>query len=238
MSLSVRASGAERMDEPGVDPIELSRSLDDIRAVNRWLGGTRMVLRHLDRLLRPRPAERVRILDVATGSADIPLAIARWARERGIPVEVRATDFHPGTLEVARRRAASDPAVRVEAADALALPYGDGAFHIALCCTALHHFDTPDAVRVLRELGRVASLGVIVSDLRRSRPGWLGARLLAATVWRRNPVTRHDGPLSVRRSFTPAELREVARAAGLRARVHTHPFARLSLVAPGAANAQ
>lgn len=231
MSLSVRASGAERMDAPGVDPAELSRSLDDIRAVNRWLGGTRVVLRDLDRLLRPRPTERVRILDVATGSADIPLAVARWARERGIPVEVRATDVHLGTLEVARQRVAADPDVRVEAADALALPYADGTFHVALCCTALHHFDTPDAVRVLRELRRVASLGVIVSDLRRSRPGWLGARLLAATVWRRNPVTRHDGPLSVRRSFTPAELREVARAAGVRARVHTHPFARLSLVA-------
>jgi ubiquinone/menaquinone biosynthesis C-methylase UbiE len=172
------------------------------------------------------------VLDVATGSADIPLHVARWARSRGVRMQVVATDNHPGTLEMARERTAGDPDVTVEAADALALPYPDGAFDVALCSCALHHFDAEeDAVQVLRELDRVSRVGLIVNDLRRSRPALLGVRLLAATLWRRHAYARHDGPLSVRRSFTPAELRDLARAAGLPdARVHAHPVFRLALV--------
>lgn len=227
-----RAAGAERMDEPGQDPAELGRSLADLRGVNRWLGGTRIVLHHLARLVARHPRPAYRVLDVATGSADIPLQVAAWARSRGIRMRVTATDLHPTTLAFARRGAAADPDVRVEAADALHLPYGDGAFDVVLCSTALHHFDArADLLRVLGEMDRVGALGGIVNDLRRSRPALAGARLLAATVWRTHPVTRHDGPLSVRRAFTPAELDELARAAGLAgARVHAHVPFRVALV--------
>ncbi|HEX2188787.1 MAG TPA: methyltransferase domain-containing protein [Longimicrobiaceae bacterium] len=226
-----RAAGAERMDEPGVDRRELAVSLRDLRGVNRWLGGTRVVLHHLARLTAGLPSPEFSVLDVATGSADIPLLVARWARGRGMRARVTATDAHAGTLALAREHAAGDPDVRVEHADALRLPYADGEFDFALCSTALHHFPDPEAVRVLGELRRVARCGVIVNDLRRSRPALLGARLLAATVWRRHPVTRHDGPLSVRRAFTPAELLELGRRAGMpEARVHAHLPFRLALV--------
>ena len=226
-----RTPGAELMDEPGVDPGELARSLRDLREVNRWLQGTRVVLGHLARMVSRLSLRELTALDVATGSADIPLAVTRWARARGMRARVTATDFHPGTLALAREHAAHDPDVRVEAADALSLPYSDGAFDFALCSTALHHFDEEDAVRVLRELDRVAARGVVVSDFRRSRASLLGVQLLAATVWRSHPVTRHDGPVSIRRAYTPAEVRALAREAGMRgARVYTHLPFRLALV--------
>jgi hypothetical protein len=78
---------------------------------------------------------------------------------------------------------------------------------------------------------RVSRIGLIVNDLARSRTALLGARLLAATVWRTHPVTRHDGPLSVRRAFTPGELRDLAARAGFRtAAVHAHLPFRVALV--------
>ncbi|HYJ79984.1 MAG TPA: methyltransferase domain-containing protein [Longimicrobiaceae bacterium] len=233
MSTLARTTGAERMDERGQDAAELARALADLRRVNRWLGGTRVVLHHLARLVARHPRRRYRILDVATGSGDLPLAVVRWARRRGTEVEVVASDNHPVTLELARAHTAGEPTVTVAPADALRLPYGDGAFDFALCSTALHHFDRrADAVRVLRELDRVAALGWIVNDLARSRLALLGARLLAATVWRTHPVTRHDGPLSVRRAFTAAELRALADEAGVGdARVHSHVPFRIALVA-------
>ncbi|HEX2092020.1 MAG TPA: methyltransferase domain-containing protein [Longimicrobiaceae bacterium] len=231
MTALPRAVGAELMDEPEVDPGELARSLRDLRGVNRWLGGTRVVLRHLGGMIQRLPIGSCTVLDVATGSADIPLVLARWARAHRLRVRVTATDNHPRTLALAREHAAADPDVRVELADALDLPYDRSAFDFALCSTALHHFRDGDAMRVLRELDRVARWGVVVNDLRRSRPALLGARLLAATLWRSHPVTRHVGPLSVRRSFTPVELLDLAGRAGIEgARVHTHLPFRLALV--------
>lgn len=232
MSTLPRTRGAELMDEPAQDRGELARSLDDLRAVNRWLGGTRVVLHHLADLVRRHPRAEYRILDIATGSGDIPLQVARWARGEDVQVRIAATDNHATTVEMARAHTAAEPWVSVETADALKLPYADESFDFALLSTALHHFDDErDCVRVLREMHRVSRVGFIVNDLARSRAALLGARLLAATVWRTHPVTRHDGPLSVRRAFTPAELRALAARAGFaNARVRAHfPF-RLALV--------
>jgi 2-polyprenyl-3-methyl-5-hydroxy-6-metoxy-1,4-benzoquinol methylase len=227
-----RSAGAELMDRPDADPEELARSLEDLRSVNRWLGGTRAVRHHLSRLCAAHPQAEYSILDVATGSADFPVALVGWARRAGLGLRVVATDLHPATLSEARRRTADIPEVEVQAADALHLPFDDGAFDVTLLSTALHHFDhRADAVMVLREMARVSRIGIIVNDLRRSLPALIGARLLAATVWRRHPITRHDGPLSVRRAYSAGELRELADAAGLAgARVHRHVPFRLVLV--------
>jgi hypothetical protein len=84
-----------------------------------------------------------------------------------------------------------------------------------LLSLTLHHFEHADQIRALREAARVARRSVIVNELERCRPNYWGARLLAATRWRRNRLTRHDGPLSVLRAFTPAELAGLAAEAGL-----------------------
>lgn len=225
-----RAHAAEYLDEPGHDPRELEASLGHVAAVNRWLGGTRAVLRHVLPLLSPD--RTTHILDVGTGGADIPRAIVHAARRRNLAVRVVAADVHPQIIEIARRETAAYPEITVERADALALPYPDDAFDIALLTLTLHHFEGRDQVRVLQELARVSRGDVVVNELLRSRANYLGARLLAATVWRGNRLTRHDGPLSVLRAFTAPELLALARDAGLRdARVHRHVFQRLVLVA-------
>jgi len=231
-----RVTGAgERLDAPTAhDPAVLERSLGHVSAINRWLGGWRSLLRHLPAFL---PAEGpARLLDVGTGSGEAAVVAAKWARRQGRELRITATDANPAILEIARRRTANYPEIRVEPADALALPYPDGAFHAAMLTLTLHHFEGDAAVQVLRELARVARGGIVVSDLDRSWANYLGARLLSWTLWAPNPLTRHDGPLSVLRSYTRSELLALAAAAGLRdARVHRHLFERLVLTASGSA---
>lgn len=231
MTLLERVTDAvERMDTPDVDPDALTEALDHIVAVNRWLGTRRALRRHLPWALR---SDRMplRVLDVGTGSGDLARLIARWAREHERPVEVTALDRHGPPLELARTRSRG-AAVHLVQGDGLRLPFGTGAFEVAHLSMTLHHMnDRAALVGILRELGRVARGGrVLVGELERAVPNYLGARLLAATVWRRNPVTRHDGPLSVLRAFTPDELLGLGRAAGFRRpTVHRHPFYRLVL---------
>lgn len=240
MTILARVDGAaERMDRPDVDRDHLDDALGHVAAVNRWLGATRALLRHLPDALpdapaasRPtRPAPRV--LDVGTGSGDLPLAVVGWARERDRRLDLTAVDIHQATLEVAAERTAADPAIRLVRSDGLRLPFRTGTFDLALLSMTLHHMNGAMVVEALRELARVARGGrVLVAELERCLPNYVGARLLAGTLWRRNPVTRHDGPLSVLRAFTPGELLELARTAGLgRARVHRHFFYRLVLLA-------
>jgi SAM-dependent methyltransferase len=213
--MRARLEGAvELLDAPRHDHRELEQSLDQVAEVNRLLGGRRAAWRALRPLLSSHAVTSV--LDVGTGSADIPLDILRRARRAQLRVDVLAVDVHEQMRQIARQRVRDEPAVRIGAADALDLAFADGAFDVALLSLTLHHFDGERQLRVLREAARVARRAVIVNELERCRANYLGARLLAGTRWRGNRLTRHDGPLSVLRAFTPGELHAAATAAGLR----------------------
>jgi ubiquinone/menaquinone biosynthesis C-methylase UbiE len=111
------------------------------------------------------------------------------------------------------------------------LPYKPDSFDAVMLSLALHHFDNANQLRVLNEMARVSRNVVLVNDLARTRINYLGSRLLRITAWRHNRLTKHDGPLSVLRSFTAAELHDLAARAGLRGRVYRHFFQRIVLVA-------
>ncbi|HUE95073.1 MAG TPA: methyltransferase domain-containing protein [Longimicrobiaceae bacterium] len=200
----------ELMDRADADRAELRKSLRDLRGVNRWLGGRRSAVALVLDLAGRVPADPVRVLDVGTGGADIPLDLVAAGRRRGLGLRVTATDIHPGTLEYARQNVAGEPSIEVIRADAMDLPFAPDEFDLVISSTTLHHFARDEAVRAMREMDRVGRYGVIATDLARSMAAWVGARLLAATVWRRHPITRHDGPVSVRAAFTVEEMRQMA----------------------------
>jgi ubiquinone/menaquinone biosynthesis C-methylase UbiE len=206
-----RSDTPELLDAPGLADALVAANLADIARVNRWLGGSLLARLALAELLADRPlGSGLALLDVATGSADIPRALRAWLARRFGLVTVVATDLSPQIL----RLAGHTPGVNLAAADGMQLPFADRSFDLVACSLAVHHFAPAEAVALLRELGRVARAGVLVNDLVRSRLGYLGARLLGNAL-SSNPLTRHDGPLSVRRAYTRAELLELARSAGL-----------------------
>jgi ubiquinone/menaquinone biosynthesis C-methylase UbiE len=212
--LSTRHRQPEWMDAPDADPAELRRSLLFIRRVNRLFGYTRSTLGHLKRFSRRwKPGERIRILDVATGSADVPRAILRWAdRHRArFDVHVVGIDLHATTASEARHES-PHPRLHVARADALSLPFAEGSFDYALTSMFLHHLDEGDAVRVLSEMSRVARRGVIAADLLRHRRAYAWISLFTAFA---GPMVRHDARVSVAQAFTKPEVLRLRERAGL-----------------------
>lgn len=214
----------EWMDQPGVDPSELRRSLRFIRRINSWLGYTRALIQHLDHFCRNwTPGQRIDIIDLATGSGDIPRAILAWSQRRGFDVHIVGVDLHPVTI-----RAAADMKMGkwgsggvgkwVEArlhlvqADVFDLPFEDGAFDYAISAMFLHHLDEEQIVRVLRTLDRLSRRGIIVADLLRHRRAMLWIKLL--TLWAR-PMVRHDALASVRQSLAHGEVLSLRDRAGV-----------------------
>ncbi|MGH7320527.1 MAG: methyltransferase domain-containing protein [Candidatus Rokuibacteriota bacterium] len=204
----------EFLDHRGTSPIELAECLGDIARLNR-LGPTQALLAHVAPFFdRHRGPEPLRVLDLGTGAADIPVALVKWARARGRRVTVLALDAQPDVLACARSAARAFPEVRLAAGDALKPPVRPGGVDLALCSLTLHHLSEEAVVALLRLMADRCRLGFIVSDLTRSRlayaAAWLATRALS-----HNRLTRHDGPLSVRRAYTRAELARLAAAAGV-----------------------
>src|SRR4051812_36579827 len=107
--LSRRQREPEWMDAPDIDAAQLRRSLAFIRRVNRLLGYTRATLWHLERFSRAwKPGERITLIDLATGSADIPIDILRWADRRGFDVRIVGLDLHAETARAARDASADE----------------------------------------------------------------------------------------------------------------------------------
>jgi len=205
---------AELLDQPGTPAAELGESLADIARLNR-LGPTRALLDCVAPFFHRRSAGSVlRILDLGTGSADIPVAVVRWARAHGWQASVVALDLQPAVLACARRAVRGIPEIHLVAGDAVRPPVRPGAVDLALCSLTLHHLPEEGVVALLRLMADVARLGFVVSDLRRSRLAYAAAWLATRAV-SRNRLTRHDGPLSVRRAYTRTELVRLSEAAGL-----------------------
>lgn len=206
-----RVRVAEWMDREDADPQELRRSLGFIRWINAALGYTRAILHHLDRFSRTwQPGQRIEMIDLATGSADIPRAILAWARRRGFDVHIVGVDRHAVTAQAAA--ADGDPRLRIVQADVFELPFADGSFDYALSAMFLHHLDEPDVLRVLRTMHRLARRGLIVADLLRHRRAyaWIKFFSLFST-----PMVRHDGPASVAQALSRREVLSLFDQAGL-----------------------
>jgi demethylmenaquinone methyltransferase/2-methoxy-6-polyprenyl-1,4-benzoquinol methylase len=107
------------------------------------------------------------VLDVATGTAAVALELARQK-----DCFVVGVDLTPGMLEEGRRRvalAAASRKIRLEQADARALPFDDGTFDALTFTYLLRYVEDPPAT--LRELVRVVKPGGTVSGLEFGVPG-------------------------------------------------------------------
>lgn len=218
--LRTRRREAEWLDEPGADPVQLRKSLAFIRRVNRAFGYTHVILRELERFSANwKPGQTIRIIDVGTGSADIPIAILRWADRRKLNVSVVGIDLSPQIARIAAARA-RDPRLTIVRGNALDLPFADESIDYAITSMFLHHLSDDEAERALFEMGRVCRRGVIVSDLLRLRSSYALIWLLTLLA---NPMVKHDATISVAQAFSREEILAISHRAGLSfARYSTH----------------
>jgi SAM-dependent methyltransferase len=215
------ANCPELLDRPETALPLIHEELSMLEKMNRRLGGHRLALEYVERLLKASITEP-KVLDLGTGAADVPRAVAAWARARGSRANITAVDGNPAVLAYAREASRDWPEIQFAQHDLRELPFAPGSFDLVMCSLALHHFGWRDAVGILRRMSELARVGFIVNDLRRNWPAiWISE--LVARRFRPDSLARQDGPQSCRAAFTVAELKAMAREAGLQNfQIHRH----------------
>src|SRR5579864_1037083 len=210
MKLQFDPATLEIMDRPQPVSAELEDDLHNLRQLNRWFGSYSLIESFLRRWINP--GATLRVIDLATGSGDIPRLIADYAGRVGATVRIDAVDRQSSTLEIAKKLSAGYSNISFVEGNILEQQSAEP-YDMALCTLALHHFSEEDAVRVLRRCRELSRKFVLVSDLRRGWLGTIGVHLLTVTLFR-EPMTKFDARLSVARAFSFSELDDLARRAG------------------------
>jgi ubiquinone/menaquinone biosynthesis C-methylase UbiE len=211
-----RSSKLERIDTGDYTPEEYERFLREIRFINRFLGDVRALRKSLLREIERMNLREFSVLDVGAGSGELLRTIAEFARRQkrtarlfGLELNARSAR---AIVEESKNFSAEIEAVR---GDAFRLPFADGAFDYAICSLFTHHFSDENAAKILAEMNRVARRGIFVIDLHRHAAAYFFYKIFCA-AFRISPLVREDGLLSILRSFTPDELKQIGRAAGFR----------------------
>jgi 2-polyprenyl-3-methyl-5-hydroxy-6-metoxy-1,4-benzoquinol methylase len=208
-----RSRVPELMDDPALDPAKHRHALAGLRRVNVLSRSDAILWSRLKQLAQDVAPAPLRILDVATGSGDVPVAIAKRFRKAGIAVEYSATDISPVALADAAQRAAdAGVAIRFFPHDVLAAAI-PGTYDVVTSSLFLHHLDEPEAVILLRRMRESATRAILINDLRRCRAGWWAA-WIGTRILTRSPIVHNDGPVSVTAAYTTAEAEALAAQAG------------------------
>ena len=205
----------ELLDEDQASFEEVKDSLEDVRRVNQYISGYRVLKHHLKPFLLSHQEDRpFTLLDLATGSADQPACAIRLARELKIPITVVAIDINRKMLRFAEEESARYPELKLVQCDIHNLPFKENAFDLVMNNLSLHHFKREEAVRILRVAHHVGRRGFIINDLHRSRVAYASIYLLTR-IFTKNRLTRYDAPVSVMNAFTPMEMTAMTREAGV-----------------------
>jgi len=209
-----RSYDKEMMDFTGNSPEILADDLRNLRLLNRYLCGSRSVMVALWRALGREPQEPISVLDVGTGSADIPAAILARAKRCHVAAKIFAIEADPITARIAVRRTEQHAEINIIQGDAGAPPFAPGAFDFVVASQFLHHFSEAKILDLLKQWAKLARRAIVISDLVRHPFAYHGIRLLTQLTTR-NVMTLTDAPLSVRRAFTFDEWRYLLRQADI-----------------------
>ncbi len=202
-----RIQKQELLDSDLWSVAEVACALGAIERVNRLYGGHRMHKRLFRRVCSKLKVNKLQVLEVASGYADVLQAASLMLKKQNISLEISLLDrcakhlpqghnwhkdLHPPTLMTG---------------DALALELPDKSVDIVSCCLFLHHLSVEEARVFLREALRVSRVAVLINDVERNRMNYFLSHLYRFMDPSR--LSRHDGPTSVRQAYTYQEMQEL-----------------------------
>ncbi|KQN08285.1 methyltransferase domain-containing protein [Sphingomonas aurantiaca] len=209
MSLDTRSQAEELMDADDLDAATYADVVGDLASVNTVTMARRPTLDFLTRAIAGR--KTFRLLDVGFGDGDMLRRIARWAAARGIAAELVGVDLNPRSEQAARAHGGNIRYVTGDYAD-----LADEPWDVIVSSLVAHHMTRDQLVAFLRFMERHASAGWFVNDLHRHGFAHWGFPILA-TLARWHPIVRHDGTLSIARSYRPDEWPPILADAGISA---------------------
>ncbi|MCM4158872.1 methyltransferase domain-containing protein [Antarcticibacterium flavum] len=210
INTSKRTNDSEIMDDFDLQGPELEVTLDDLDKVNKWLGGNKITLQGVKKLLLEHPGSNpISILDIGCGNGSMLREIANWGRAAGYNLSLTGVDANSHAIEIAERKSEFFPEINYETLNIFSNDFRSREYDIVLCTLTLHHFKDPEIEEIMTAFYRQARLGIVINDLHRSRQAYILFKAFCK-VFINNKIARDDGLTSILRGFKKKELKKFA----------------------------
>src|SRR5262245_39626216 len=210
-----RSQKLEYIDTGDYTPEEYEACIGELQLVNRWMGDAHSLKTTLFREIEAQSLQSFSVLDVGAGSGELLRVTAVWARETKRQLRAVGLELNERSAESINEESDRFDEICGFRGDALSLPFLDSQFDYVICSLFTHHFVDEQVVQILGEMSRVARRRIFVIDLHRHPIAYLLYTTLGKLVLK-NRLLRHDGALSILRSFKTYELLELGHRAGLK----------------------
>jgi SAM-dependent methyltransferase len=226
-----RSLEPENLDKGSYTPEEYEGCLVELRRINKWLGDANALRDSLLREIERQDLQAFSVLDVGAGSGELLRVAANWARETNRSASLFGLELNERSARAIREESNEFPEISALRGNGFQLPFAGASFDFVIQSLTLHHFDDEGAVKILKEMARVAARGIFVIDLHRNPTAYLFYTTIGR-LFLHNRLIREDGALSILRSWIPAELENLGQKAELpNVKVEEHFPARLILSA-------
>ncbi len=203
---SKRTDKNEIMDDFDLQGEELVKTLHDLDNINAWLGGNKITINGIIKLLEGAPeGSTIRIADIGCGNGAMLRKLAGWGKRNKYNFELTGIDANAHAIEIGKDLSHDYPEISLKVLNIFSEDFKAMEFDIILCTLTLHHFKDEQIIALVRQLYDQSILGVVINDLHRSSAAYILFKAFCA-VFVNNEIARKDGLISILRGFKNEDL--------------------------------
>jgi SAM-dependent methyltransferase len=215
IDFSRRSPETEIMDDLEYAGEMMDRTLGELEIINRWLGGNRVTINGISKLLEGSKRNDVlKVVDLGCGRGDMLLLIDSWSRKNNFNFRLLGVDANQYVINAARKRLSGFPHIQLQAVNILSPDFQKEKFDIVIGTLFYHHFTDEQLIAFFSQLKKQAGIGFLINDIHRHSFAYYSIKLLTV-LFSRSSMVKYDAPLSVLRAFSRRELSNILRSAGI-----------------------
>jgi 2-polyprenyl-3-methyl-5-hydroxy-6-metoxy-1,4-benzoquinol methylase len=210
-SFNKRLNKKEFLDEPGIPFNDIRRNMEELRIINKHLGGHKCTLKAIKKFINAEN-KILHIVELGSGGGDNLKVIQDWAVANNKSVYLTGIDYNLECINYAKQVSGQEK-INFIHSDYKKVKF-DSKPDIIFSSLFCHHFSDEELINQLRWMNDNSSIGFFINDLHRHPLAFYSIKILTQ-LFSKSYLVKHDAPLSVQRAFIKQDWQQLMQKAGL-----------------------